>query len=258
MSDQAILDRIGETSPDTIANAVFQKRQAGLWTAIPAIIQSFNSNALTVTARPAIKGIVTDETGNAVSVSLPLLLDCPVVFPHSGGLSLTFPINQGDECLIVFASRCIDSWWQNGGIQPPMEMRMHDLSDGFAICGAWSQPKVIGAWSNSEAQLRTDDGTAYVAVNVSNKNCTVKTTANIVLDAGQTVTIKAGTKATFDAPIIEIAGTMTNSAGRGSGGAATFNRGAKTSEDFVASGISLKGHVHSGVQTGGGKTGVPE
>lgn len=258
MSDQAILDRIGENSPEHISGAVFRKMQSKLWTAIPAIIQSFDYQKLTVTARPAIKGIIKDESGREISVSLPVLLDCPVIFPHSGGLSLTFPINNGDECLIIFSCRCIDSWWQNGGIQPPMEMRMHDLSDGFCLAGAYSQPKVIGGWSNSEAQIRTNDGTAYLAVNVNNKNCTVKTPSNIILDAGQNVTIKAGIKATFDAPIIEIAGTMTNSTGRGTGGAATFNRGAITSEDFVAQGISLNSHIHGGVQTGGGNTGSPE
>lgn len=258
MSDQAIMDRIGETAADSVAAAVFRRMQAGLWTALPAIIQSFDSGALTVTARPAIKGVLVGEDGVATSVTLPLLLDCPVVFPHAGGLSLTFPISKGDECLVVFSSRCIDAWWQNGGIQPPMEMRLHDLSDGFVIPGPWSQPKKIGSWSGSEAQLRTDDGAAFVAVNVASHDIRAVTTTNISLDAGKTVTIKAGTKATLDAPVIEIAGTMTNSTGRGSGGAATFNRGATTTQDFVAAGISLNSHVHSGVQTGGGKTGGPE
>ena len=46
---------------------------------------------------------------------------------------MTFPIKTGDECLVVFACRAIDVWWQSGGVQPPAETRMHDLSDGFVI-----------------------------------------------------------------------------------------------------------------------------
>ena len=33
-----------------------------------------------------------------------------------------------------------DSWWQSGGIGVPIESRMHDLSDGFAILAPTSQP----------------------------------------------------------------------------------------------------------------------
>ena len=254
----SLQDRIQSGSALDVSYAVAKRIQAQIWTALPGIIQSFDSSALTVTARSAVKGSLRQPDGTYKDLTLPLFLDCPVVFPHAGGLSLTFPIRSGDECLIVFASRCIDGWWQSGGIQAQPEARIHDLSDGFVIPGPWSQSKKIGGWSGSEAQLRTDDGAAFVAVNVNNHNITAKTTTNITLDAGQTVTIKAGTKATLDAPVIEFAGTMTNSAGRGSGGAATFNRGAVTSEDFVAQGISLNSHVHSGVQTGGGRTGGPE
>ena len=64
----------------------------------------------------------------------------PVVFPGGGGFALTFPVAAGDECLVVFASRCIDAWWQSGGVGEPMEPRMHDLSDGFALIGVRSQP----------------------------------------------------------------------------------------------------------------------
>ncbi|MFW8450019.1 Gp138 family membrane-puncturing spike protein, partial [Klebsiella pneumoniae] len=72
-----------------------------------------------------------DESGAQVSVNLPLLVDVPVVFPRGGGCTLTFPVKPGDECLVIFADRCIDFWWQSGGIQEPVDERMHDLSDAF-------------------------------------------------------------------------------------------------------------------------------
>jgi predicted transcriptional regulator len=82
---------------------------------------------------------------------------------------LTFPVKAGDEVLIVFASRCIDSWWQSGGVQVPIEERMHDLSDGFAILSPTSQPKKLSSVSTSNAQLRTESGGTYIEVTPNGK-----------------------------------------------------------------------------------------
>lgn len=140
-------------------------KQVGIWTALPATIQSFNSNALTCTAQPAIQAKVRAQDGSTSWVSLPLLVDVPVCFPRGGGCTLTFPIAAGDEALIVFSSRCIDAWWQSGGVQAQAELRMHDLSDGFAIPGPFSQATKISGWSGSSAQLRSNDGTTFIDLN---------------------------------------------------------------------------------------------
>ncbi|CRL45415.1 hypothetical protein SGGMMB4_03116 [Sodalis glossinidius str. 'morsitans'] len=89
--------------------------------ALPGIIQSFDAEAITCTVQPAIKGVISDAQGRAQSVALPLLVDVPVIFPRGGGVTLTFPVAVGDECLVVFADRCIDFWWQNGGVQETID-----------------------------------------------------------------------------------------------------------------------------------------
>jgi hypothetical protein len=132
--------------------------QAGLWTALPGIVHTYKPAQMTVDVQPTIQGRFKQPDGSWQYVDMPLLLDCPVVFPGGGGFTLTFPLGQGDECLVVFASRCIDGWWYNGGIARPMELRMHDLSDGFALAGVRSRPRVLPAVSTATAQLRTDDG----------------------------------------------------------------------------------------------------
>ncbi len=132
---------------------------------IPGIIQSFDPDAVTAVVQPAIKGAEKDESGAEVSVNLPLLVDVPVVFPRGGGCTLTFPVKAGDECLVIFADRCIDFWWQSGGIQEPVDERMHDLSDAFCIVGPQSQAKKIGGISTSAVELRSDDGEAKLSLN---------------------------------------------------------------------------------------------
>lgn len=137
---------------------------SALRVSMPGIVQSFDPDTVTVVVQPAIKGYEPDSNGINQSTTLPLLVDVPVVFPRGGGCTLTFPVKAGDECLVVFADRCIDFWWQNGGVQEPVDDRMHDLSDAFCIVGPQSQAQKISGISTSAAQLRTDDGAAFVEV----------------------------------------------------------------------------------------------
>lgn len=67
--------------------------------------------------------------------SYPLLVDCPVYTPQGGGGALQFPIAAGDQCLVLFADRRLDEWFQNGGEAAPGDGRMHDISDAIALVG---------------------------------------------------------------------------------------------------------------------------
>lgn len=48
---------------------------------MPAIIGAFDPVAMTCTAQPAIRARVTTPEGTQRSMTLPLLVDCPVYFP---------------------------------------------------------------------------------------------------------------------------------------------------------------------------------
>ena len=50
-------------------------------------------------------------------------------------MPVSFEINEGDACLVVFADRDIDSWFETGEAEVPPSGRMHSLSDGFAFVG---------------------------------------------------------------------------------------------------------------------------
>lgn len=130
--------------------------------ACPGIIQSFNSDEQTVTVQLALRELISKEDLNQEWVNIPILLDVPIVIPRAGNYCMTFPIKQGDECLVIFADMCIDAWFSYGGIQNQLERRRHDLSDGFAILGIWSQPNKIKNYSTNSAQLRNLEGTSYI------------------------------------------------------------------------------------------------
>ncbi len=190
----AIDDKERYSDPQEAMRAVLQGFRAGIWTALPGIIQSFDASKLTAVVLPAIQGTVTAPDGSTKNVPLPLLPDVPVCFPRGGGCTLTFPVAAGDECLVVFSSRCIDSWWQSGGAQVPFEPRMHDLSDGFALVGPFSQATKIAGFSTTKTQLRSNDGATYVELD----------------PAGQVVKIKAPGGITLDTPLVTMTGNMTS------------------------------------------------
>lgn len=157
--------------PQETMRSVLDGRQATIWTALPGIIQSVDLNAMTCTVQPAIQGVVIDPQNKAkrIDVNLPVLLNVPIHFPRGGSYTVTFPVAANDECLLVFSSRCIDNWWQQGGVQPQYERRLHDLSDAFALVGPFSQATKISNVSGTTAQLRSNDGTQYVEVDLPNK-----------------------------------------------------------------------------------------
>lgn len=149
-----------------------------IWTAIPAIINSVDYTKQTLTAQPAIMAQTTDSEQNEQNIQLPLLVDVPFQILGGTGFCFTMPLLEGSECLVVFSSRCIDSWWQSGGVQPQAELRNHDLSDGMAIIGFRSQPNVISNYNTTSPELRTLDGSTKITLN--NGNVTI--TGNLVVN----------------------------------------------------------------------------
>lgn len=204
--------------------AALEGFQATVWTALPAFVDSFNAARQTVSAQPTIQAQYRAPTGETwQNTTLPLCVDCPVLFPGGGGFTLTFPIAAGDEGLLVFSSRCIDQWWQSGGVQPQAELRMHDLSDGFFIpTGGMSNAKVPGGISTTTTQLRSVDGECYVELAAGHA-------VNVVAPGG-----------------VKITGNLV----------VTGSLGADVITDSDGT-VTLNNHTHSGVQSGGDDSGPP-
>lgn len=253
------LERIDST-PDMLL-AALQGLQSDVWTALPGIIQSFDPVAMTCQVQPAIRFRISDPALNTYASDtlqrdpggqfawdqMPLLLDCPVVFPGGGGVTLTFPIAVGDEVLVVFASRCIDAWWQQGGIQNQAAFRMHDLSDGFVIPQVRSQPRKFTV-STGAAQLRTDDGTVVIELNPTTHAVNITTTGAVAVSSGGNSSVTAGGNATVTASgtaTVQAASIILKNAG------SALKK--LVNETFIT---FFNSHVHSN-GNGGANTGAP-
>ena len=151
-----------------LLNAVAERVEFDMRVAMPGIVQAWDADQQTVSVQLALREKIS-MGGTETEVEIPLLVDVPVVMPRAGGYSLVFAPAKGDECLVVFADACIDSWWQSGDVQSQADSRRHDLSDGFAILGCWSQKRKPSIPSKG-VRLQNDDGTAGVSISGSTVN----------------------------------------------------------------------------------------
>lgn len=243
------LERV-DNSTESFIKAV-QGERADIWTAMPGIIESVNFEECTCSVQPAIRARLTDsKTGDSDWIDLPLLIDCPLFFPSGSNCLFTFPVAKGDECLIVFASRCIDSWWAEGGIQNQHQLRMHDLSDGFVFVGFRSLKNIPPDIRDDVAQLRSFDGETYIELDATGK------LVNVVAPNGMSIKTPNITIEGLDGGTCDI----THSGDVNQDGKYDMT-GKLTSDDDVVAGsnsVSLVNHVHIGVTPGSGVTGVPQ
>jgi hypothetical protein len=199
-------------------------------TCCPGIINSFDADSMTVTVKPAIKKLVYPDQQQAEWVDIPLLVDVPIVVLSGKGFALTFPIESGDECLLFFAERAFDNWYEQGGTGEQVSMRTHSLSDAFALVGVRSRPHLITNYNTDEVELRSADARTRVRLNAAGWIHLEQGDIHVDMGEGQ---IK------LTAPTVRVEGSLV------------------VSGDVTAGSISLQHHTHPGVQSGGSNTGPP-
>lgn len=221
----------------------FAGQQANIYTSGPGIVTAVDWDEMTCSVQPAIQGTITDESGIVRVVNLPLLIHVPIVFQKGGNFVITMPIAVGDEVLISWANRCIDAWWQQGGVQPPIEARMHDISDGFAIAGPFSQPNVVPNVSSTAAQIRTKDGATRVSLEADG-------TIKLISPTG--IELEGPTKVTG---ALEVTGNVDLMGDLTQVGNQDVTGEIEASGQITSGLIPLTTHKHTGVTPGGGTSG---
>lgn len=165
--------RLGNSrTPDNVEvlRAAMNAMAAGLSVALPGTIVLYNAATQTADVQPLLNRAVIGQSGDEAEEILPIIPSVPVVFPRGGGYFLTLPLAPGDNVLLVFNDRSIDTFMVSTGSvpMPQVDLRQHHLSDAVAIPGFYPTPKVLKALTTpdmvlggeNQAQLRMRGATA--------------------------------------------------------------------------------------------------
>jgi hypothetical protein len=163
-------------------------------------INSFDADTQTVDVTINYKRIIRGETPR--TVSYPILVNCPVIILNGGGAYLTFPIDTGDTCIVLFCDRDMDNWVEYGNTDSaPNTDRAHDLSDGIALVGVFSKKNNLETYAADKVKLAF--GESYITIDnnglitLSGSNITVDSENDLDL-TGKDITISGDSVSIYD------------------------------------------------------------
>lgn len=159
-------------------------------------IQDFNELDQTASVQIVYKKTVFQPNAasggySPVLIDYPVLIDCPVIFLGGGPASLTFPVDTGDECILLFNDRDMDNWFSGAPNGPVATPRLHSFSDAIALVGVRSLPNSLIDFDTDRAVLQY--GEARLAVGESTASVEFGTNSLEVTEDQGTLTIGSAT-----------------------------------------------------------------
>lgn len=106
--------------------------ESQLYTAMPGVIERFNAGKTpTVDVRLGVNKL--DARGMLFEEGV--LYGVPIQYPASRTSGMTFPLEKGDEVLVIFANSDTENWLESrqDSATNPKTLRKHDKNDAFAI-----------------------------------------------------------------------------------------------------------------------------
>lgn len=254
------------------------------FTALPGVVLKVHNKGtqqlLDVQPSVSIKGRDGSVTDQAT------ILNVPYQQPASSIGGLVFPINPGDNVLLVFSMRGIDTWKRgNGGLAPPSDYRMFSNQDCIAIPCIFPVSNVPTSGKHTSGYA-PGDVAIYNARNGSMCEIILKANGDVIVNSPKGVTVNCVTSnvnatgsatittpsLTVDSPsstftgAVNVEGHLSYQAGisgkAGSGG----GQGNSIIGGFSVEGGSIthdgknigSTHVHGNVQSGSGTSGGPQ
>lgn len=163
--------------------------------------------------------IRNDKIGNCV-------ITVPVLRPETQRAYIQLAIKTGDRGVVKFCDRSIEDYRLTGSDDYNGDDRMHSISDGVFQLGFLPDTEKF-IYPEGEIVIGLKDQTFTLSVDEQ---------GNLTMTA-PSVTINSPITIEGD---VNVNGTIT------------------ASTDVIGGGISLKGHVHGGVSSGGSTTGAPQ
>jgi hypothetical protein len=132
VSDEDSTPRLGD-----VIRRISEGVVRGTRVAVPAHVVSYEADTRTASVQIEVADIVDGEEGPEVRTPA-IINDVPVVFPGSGTTRIRWPLQSGDQVLLLFSSSPLDRWKVRrppGPAVDPISRRHHHLTDAIAIPG---------------------------------------------------------------------------------------------------------------------------
>jgi hypothetical protein len=140
---------MSERRPDLskIILAAFEQGARDIYTMIPAKIVKWDASNQRANCQILVKNVLTDEAGNRVVQSWPVVPGVPVQFQGMDTFRITFPISDGTLVIngqtvpattgaLIFSHRSLDKWLTGNGSEVDPEFdQAHALADAVFIPG---------------------------------------------------------------------------------------------------------------------------
>jgi hypothetical protein len=218
-----------------LLNIVMANRIADMHICMPGKITEYDYTKQRAKVQPALNQTYNDGE----EIVLPIIHNVPVIHPAAGGASITFPVNVGDNVLLVFSERSLEEWLNVGDKVTPDDPRQNNLTDAVAHLGLNPFSTTSPAANNTDLLIKYDGSevklkpSGIIDINATEANITTPN-LNITGDVDITgdVTISGKVTAANVEATAELKG-------------ATALIGGK---DFAT-------HTHSGVTSGPSNTG---
>ena len=119
----------------TIIKGWMDSRVSNIHTAMPGRVVSYDPSTNRASVQP--NGDYKSEDGR--NIQYPIIHNVPIHFPmgQGGTAGITFPINAGDGCLLVFSETQNDDFL-GGNKGDSEDSRRHSLNDAIAIPGVYA------------------------------------------------------------------------------------------------------------------------
>ena len=109
-----------------------EQRERQMQTAFPAKVIGYHSASGTVTVEPQFLEVWREnDARRAEEIDAPedaYVENVPILFPHGGGLQITFPVNAGDFGLVTCTKYSLDVWREAATMGDPGDLRRFTMS----------------------------------------------------------------------------------------------------------------------------------
>lgn len=171
-----------------VINDFIDYRMQDRYTAIPAVVLTVinNGNQMTVNVQPLISianrdGTVTDQA---------TILNVPLQQPASSKGGMLFPVNVGDNVMLVFSMRGIDTWkYGQGAPAPASDYRMFSKMDCIAIPCIYPVAKSVAPPAKHTAGYELGDVVVYNAMGGNQVEVILKQTGDVIINSPGKVTV---------------------------------------------------------------------